>query len=147
MKSIRHHFHSPALGLFIVRLVAGVIFIFEGLSKLSNMHATIGYFASLGFGAALAWIVAFVELLGGISLIIGFWTKFFSFLLSVTMLVAIIKVTAPMGLEMSMAPILLLAISIAVLFSGCGAYSVCRWNHKDCTECSNGTCACGHGMK
>ena len=147
MKSIRHHFHSPALGLFIVRLVAGVIFIYSGLIKFSDMHGTIAGFASMGFGAAFAWIVAFIELLGGISLIIGFWTKFFSFLLSIVMIVAIIKVTGPMGLEMSMAPILLLAISISVLFSGCGAYSVCRWNHSDCKECSDGTCACGHGMK
>lgn len=147
MKSIRHHFHSPALGLFIVRLVAGVIFIYSGLEKLSNMHATTAAFASMGFGLALAWIVALIELLGGVSLVIGLWTKFFSFLLSVTMIVAIIKVTGPMGLEMSMAPILLLAISIAVLFSGCGAYSVCRWGHKDCSECSDGTCACDHGMK
>ena len=146
MKSIRHHFHSPDLGLFIIRFVAGVIFLYEGIQKLSNMHATIGYFASLGFGAALAWITALVEVAGGVSLIIGLWSKFFSFLLAITMIVAIVKVTGPAGIEMSFAPLLLLSVAIAVLFSGCGAYSVCRWNHRNCQECKSGTCTCNHGM-
>lgn len=146
MKSIHHHFHSPALGMFIIRLVAGVIFMFSAYMKLADMPMTIGFFATIGLGAFWAWLVAILELAGGLSLIIGIWTKFFSFFLSIIMIVAI-YFTAKGGIEMAMAPLLLLAISVAVLFSGCGAYSVCRWNHKNCQECANGTCACGHGMK
>ncbi|MDB4984655.1 MAG: DoxX family protein [Patescibacteria group bacterium] len=147
MKSIRHHFHSPALGLFIIRFVAGVIFLYEGIQKLNDMHGTIAFFASLGFGAFFAWLVAIIEILGGASLILGLWSKFFSFLLAITMIVAIIKVTGPVGIEMSFAPLLLLSVAIAVLFSGCGAYSICRFGHRNCNECADGTCGCAHGMK
>jgi uncharacterized membrane protein YphA (DoxX/SURF4 family) len=77
MKALKHHFHSPALGLFMIRLVAGVIFIYHGISKLSDMPSTVGFFASLGLGAFFAWLVALVELLGGVSLILGLWSRFF----------------------------------------------------------------------
>ncbi len=146
MQSLKQHFHSPRLGLFIIRLVAGSIFIYHGVSKLSDMHGTVAFFASLGFGAFLAWVVALVELIGGISLILGIFTKVFGALLSVVMLVAILKVTRHMGFASSEGALMLLAASVSVLFSGCGRYSACRFWHKDCAECAqkNG-CACSHG--
>jgi len=84
----------------------------------------VAYFASLGFASFWVWIVAIIEILGGLSLILGLWSKFFSALLAIIMLVVIIHVTGRMGIEMSMAPLMLLATAIAILFSGPGSYSV-----------------------
>ena len=146
MQTFSQHFHSPKLGLFLIRLVAGSIFIYHGITKLSNMEGTITFFASLGFGAFLAWAVALIELLGGISLIIGLFTKVFGALLTAIMLVAIIKVTRHMGFTQSEGALMLLAASVSVLFSGCGRYSVCGWQHKNCNDCKGDKCGCQHGM-
>ena len=148
MEKYKHHFHSPALGIFIIRLVAGAIFLSHGITKLSNMHGTIAFFASLGFGAFLAWAVAIIEVLGGLSFILGLWTKWFGALLAAIMIVVIIKLKASMGLGKSETEFMLLATSIAIIFSGCGHYSICKLWHKDCAECANtNNCTCNHGMK
>ena len=139
---IKKHIHSPALGLFIIRLVAGTIFMFHGIQKLSSMEGTIAFFASLGFGAFLAWVVALVETIGGLALILGYWSKFFSALLAVVMTVAILKVKLSMGFAKAEIDLMLLATTIAVLFSGCGRYSICSFWHKDCNECKGDKCAC-----
>lgn len=142
MDLVKKHFHSPALGLFIIRLVAGSIFMFHGIQKLSSMEGTIGFFASLGFGAVLAWIVALVETIGGLALILGYFSKFFSALLAIIMLVAIFKVKWAAGFSKMEIDLMLLATTIAVLFSGCGRYSICGFWHKDCKNCNGGNCAC-----
>ncbi len=148
MELVRKHLHSPALGLFIIRLVAGTIFIYHGAQKLSNMEGTVAFFGSLGIGAFITWVVALIELVGGISLIIGYWSKFFATALGIIMIVAIFKVKISMGFAAAEIDLMLLATTIAVLFSGCGRYSVCRFWHKDCADCSaNGSCGCGHGIK
>ncbi len=148
MQSLKQHFHSPSLGLFIIRLVAGAIFIFHGVSKLSDMQGTVAFFASLGFGAFLAWAVALIEVAGGLSLILGLWTKFFGALLAAIMIVAILKVKLAMGFQRAEIDLMLLATSVAVIFSGCGRYSICKLWHRDCKDCDqkNG-CACNHGAK
>ncbi len=142
MNQLHKHFFSPALGLFIIRLVAGVIFMFHGISKLSNMEGTVAFFASLGFGAVLAWIVAIVETVGGFALIIGYFSRFFSVLLGIIMLVAIFKVKWSLGFSKLEIDLMLLATLVAVLFSGCGRYSVCAWRHKGTCDSCTKDCGC-----
>ena len=36
---------------------------------------TVGFFASLGYPAALAWAVMLIETLGGVALILGFYAR------------------------------------------------------------------------
>lgn len=148
MQQIKHHFHSPALGLFLIRFVAGVIFIFHGVQKLSNMEGTIAFFGSIGFGALLAWAVALVEVAGGLSLILGIWTKVFGALLAAIMITALFKLKIALGFVASEIDLMLLATSLAVIFSGCGKYSICKFWHKDCTDCKDSSgCGCSHGTK
>ena len=147
MQSLNQHFHSPKLGLFIIRLVAGSIFIYHGVTKLQDMPGTVAFFASLGFGAFLAWAVAIIELVGGISLILGIFTKVFGALLSAIMIVAILKVTRHAGFMASEAALMLLAASVSVLFSGCGRYGVCGLMHKSCNSCQGNKCGCSCEVK
>jgi putative oxidoreductase len=79
-----------------LRILLGLAFLYHGLPKFSGAgHAGFtGMLHNLGFPAAAfwAWLVAFVEVLGGIALLIGFVVPIASALLVVEMLVAMFKV-------------------------------------------------------
>ena len=142
-------FRSHHAGLFLLRLVMGVIFIQAGWEKLAHMTPTIGYFASIGFGAFFAYLVAILEFAGGIGLIIGWWTRFFSLSLAIIMVFAIILATRHMGFMGSETPLLLIAGTLTVFLSGCGKYSMCAKMHgARCAACkADGKCECQHYEK
>jgi len=121
---------NPSLGLFLIRLALGIVFIAHGWSKFGNMDQTIGFFGSLGLPSVVAYLVAIVELLGGIAMIVGFYTTTFGFLLSIVMvgaifLVKIGKMDAGLigGYELELT---LLAASLAVALVGAGKFSVSK---------------------
>lgn len=74
------------------RLVIGWVFLMAGYGKLGNLEQVVGYFESLGIPLASvqAPFIAVLELVGGIALIFGLGTRLFSFLLAMTMTVAIL---------------------------------------------------------
>ncbi|CAM3388856.1 DoxX family protein [Paenibacillus lupini] len=83
----------------IMRVVLGIIFVFHGVDKfqmgLSNVDA---WFSSIGIPGFLAYVVAPVELVGGILLIVGLFTRYVSGLLVVILLGAIITAKLSVGL-------------------------------------------------
>lgn len=120
--------HNKDLGLLILRVVIGIIFAVHGYMKFTGIAGTIGFFGVLGFPAYMAYVVAAVEFVGGISLIIGFGSKVASALLAITMLVAIVKVHGPKGFSAGAGGyeyvLSLLAATVGILFTGPGKYSV-----------------------
>ncbi len=91
---------NPELGLTILRIVLGVIFIAHGLPKLTGgIEATAQFFGGLGIPAPMlaAWFIALLETLGGITLIIGLFVTPAALLLTVHMLTGIILVHASNG--------------------------------------------------
>lgn len=121
--------------MLIIRLSVAATFIFHGWMKIQNMEGTVAFFASLGFGALLTYIVTYVEFLGGILMALGVMTRLVGGLFAVTMLVAIYTVHLKNGFN-SMAggyefQLLLIACSIAIAMIGPGAISVhSKWCHK-----------------
>lgn len=113
-------------GLLFLRIGVGAIFLMTGWIKVSDMHSTIGFFASLGFAAFWAYLVTAVELLGGITVLlgIGVYTRVASKLLSIVMLVAIylLHINNPEA----MAPIAILFMTLTLMCTGPGKYSVVR---------------------
>jgi putative oxidoreductase len=92
------------------------------------MEGTIGFFASLGFGAMLTYIVAYGEFLGGIAIALGVATRFFGGLFAIIMAVAIYSVHFKNGFN-NMAGgyefnLLLLACSVAIALVGPGKLSL-----------------------
>jgi putative oxidoreductase len=85
--------------LLPLRIALGFMFIAAGLPKLIGLiegtSQVPGYFATLQipFPILSAWLVALIETIGGIFLIIGFFTFVTSALLAVIMIVAIITTT------------------------------------------------------
>ncbi len=106
-------------GLLVLRIGVGIIFIFAGWMKVSDLHATVGMFASMGFGAFWAYVASFAELLGGIAVILGFYTRIAAGFLAITMAVAI-SVTFK-NPEMMMTPMALLFSNLSLILSGGGA--------------------------
>lgn len=80
-------------GALILRVVLGITFFIHGLVKFQGgIENTVGWFASIGLPGALAYVVAIIELVGGIALIIGLGSRIVSALLALLMAGATLKV-------------------------------------------------------
>ncbi|WP_051910353.1 DoxX family protein [Lysinibacillus sp. BF-4] len=104
------------IGLLIARILLGVIFFLHGLAKFQGgISGTAEFFGSIGLPGALAYIVAIIELVGGILIILGLFTKVISLLFIVVMLGAIgtVKLEAGFldGFELELT---LISLSIAM---------------------------------
>ena len=145
--------HKPwckHLGLLVLRLILGAIFVYHGYGKLTNIEATAGFFSMLHIPMAtvMAYVVGLVELVGGALLILGLFTCIASMLLMVVMLVALFTAhlgkpfSGPMGLEF---PLAVLGGLAALAGTGGGKWVV--WKKGCCTSACAGkdgaTCACG----
>ena len=76
----------------LARLALGWIFVQSGWGKLHNLESVIEYFGSLGIPAPhlQAPFVAGVELVGGLLVLGGLFTRFVSVPLAITMVVALL---------------------------------------------------------
>ncbi len=75
----------------LARVMIGWVFFWAGYGKLGNLEPVIGYFNSIGipFANIQAPMVAGLELLGGLALVLGFATRYFSAVLIGIMAVAL----------------------------------------------------------
>ncbi len=118
------------IGLTILRIVVGVIFLAHGSQKLFvfGFAGITGAFAQMGVPAAglLGPFVALVEFFGGLALITGLLTRLASLGLMSTMIVAISLVHvkggffSPTGIEF---PLSLLGSTVLLAVTGAGAWS------------------------
>ncbi|MGB8011811.1 MAG: DoxX family protein [Terriglobales bacterium] len=114
------------LALLVLRLVLGAILIAHGYHKVfGGFHHHMDMVASLGLPRWLAYLSAGTEFFGGIAVILGLFTRFFSLAIAIEMGVAIWKVhfksglTGPNGFEF---PLALAAIALALLSFGGGPW-------------------------
>ncbi len=83
----------------IMRVVLGILFLAHGISKFQmGMDGVAGWFQSVGIPGFLAYVVSPIELVGGILLIIGLFTRYVSILLIIVLLGAIFTVKLSAGL-------------------------------------------------
>lgn len=84
-----------------LRLVIGFGFLYHGLPKFSGQghEMFVGMLQNIGIPAAglMSWVVAIVEVFGGVALIAGAFVSVVSVLLIIDMLVAIFMVHLPAG--------------------------------------------------
>jgi putative oxidoreductase len=81
------------LGATILRVFLGATFLIHGAAKFQGgIENTVGFFESLGLPGFTAYLVAFIELAGGLAMILGVGTRIISILFAIVLAVAIIKV-------------------------------------------------------
>ncbi|MBT2688783.1 DoxX family protein [Bacillus sp. ISL-47] len=81
------------VGTLILRVVLGLTFFVHGLVKFQGgIENTAGWFSSIGLPGFLATVVAGIELVGGIALVLGLFSRVVSALFVLLMAGAIIKV-------------------------------------------------------
>lgn len=122
-------------GPLIVRFVLGTFFIVNGWPKLINLEQTQGYFNMMGLPGEMALLIGLLEVIGGLFLIIGLLTRIVSLLFAIEMISAFIIVNIskviilPEGYELGLLSIsiLFMAISISLLLTGPGKFSI-EWN-------------------
>jgi putative oxidoreductase len=124
-------------GMLPLRIVVGLVFLMHGGQKLFvfGLSGTAGAMTQMGIplpGLA-AVVVTFVELLGGLAILTGLFTRWAGVLLAIDMAVAILKVRlgggffAPSGFELELT---LLAAALTLAAVGAGGVSVDRLLHR-----------------
>lgn len=111
MKKIIHWFMDPPVTgqstILIIRLMAGGVFFWEGILKFVYTNQGVGRFTKLGFPfpETTAHFVATGEIIGGLLLIFGLFTRFVSFYFIVQMIVAVLTTKISLYLGTSPLPV------------------------------------------
>ncbi len=115
----------------ILRVVLGVIFLYHGYAKFGmGTEAIAGFFGAVGIPMAgfFAPLVIWVEMIGGVALILGVLTHWVSKLFVIISLVALFMVHIKNGFSIAQNGyefiLLILAASVTTMIMGAGKYSV-----------------------
>jgi uncharacterized membrane protein YphA (DoxX/SURF4 family) len=123
-------------GMLLLRVVVGVVFIAHGWQKLQMIDGIIGFFGKLGFAPFLAYVVAWTELLAGLGMLLGVFTRIAGYLIAIIMAIAMFSVKFKIGFlggyELDLT---LLVAALALAWNGPGKLSV-----------ANKICGCGKCM-
>ncbi len=132
-------FVAPFL-LLVLRLYFGWLLVVTGFGKWMNIHAVGEFFASLSLPYPLlsAYMVATFEVLGGLALVLGLFSRFFGLILSCVFIVAYLtahkEAVAALGTSPSLfvqqEPFLYLLTALLVYSFGPGLFSIDYWLEK-----------------
>ena len=134
--------YKPSLGLLFIRIAIGLVFVMHGWMKFNNADMINGMFSGMGFPMGTAMFITYLELIGGVALILGIIPRVFAVLFAIEMLVAI-YVTGffANGYKQHELEIVLLLLSLGIAFAGTGRWSV--WA-CECRNCGGMTCKDDH---
>ncbi len=111
MKKIINWFLNPPVTgqstILIIRLMAGTVFFWEGILKFVYTNQGVGRFTKLGFPfpETTAHFVAVGEIIGGLLLIFGLFTRITAFYFVIQMIVAVLSTKIDLYLGTSPLPL------------------------------------------
>lgn len=112
----------------IARIFLGHIFVLAGLSKVGNIEGTMGYMDAMGVPGMLVYPVIALEVLGGLAVILGWFTRPAALALAgFTVLAAIIfhhNFADQMQMILFMKNIAMTGGLLLLALYGAGAYSI-----------------------
>lgn len=119
------------LSVVILRVVLGFTFFIHGLVKFQGgIENIVGWFSSIGLPGFLAYGVALIEVVGGLALVVGLFTRWVSILIALLMIGATLKVKLAVGFlgngqmagyELDLA---FLAMAVSIAITGSKAYAL-----------------------
>lgn len=116
---------------FVLRVVTGAVFAMHGYQKFTGgVDKTAGFLDSLGFPAATVFAVILIaaELLGGIALILGLFTRPVAKILAIVAVVALFTVHVSKGFFIAKGGyefiLLILAATVSILITGPGKFAL-----------------------
>jgi len=114
----------------LLRLGFGLLFLVSGVLKFLNLEGTSQFIASVGIPLAsiFAFLVAIVEVVGGIFLLLGLWTRWTSLWLAIFLLIILLVIQVPSFVKTGVPTNLL---NVFALFLGLLALS-CLGTRKWC---------------
>lgn len=132
---------AAGFALTIVRIVLGIIFFMHGGQKVmgwfggGGLAATVSGMTQMGLPAAIVYVVAFTEFLGGIALVFGILTRLAAFGILCVMVGAVVTVHWKNGFFINwyMTPgkghgyeynLALIAMSLSLILGGSGCCSI-----------------------
>ena len=132
---------SPSWAITVIRVALGVVFFAHGAQKVFGwfggygLKGTTGYFVSIGLPLPVAYAACFLELLGGVGLLLGLFTRLAALAIIAMMAGAIAKVHWPHGffINWELAPgkghgleanLTFIAMAVACVIAGGGALSL-----------------------
>ncbi|WP_227356821.1 DoxX family protein [Haladaptatus salinisoli] len=124
---------SRTWGPLLIRVAVGLVVLVHGVGKLFAVGPAAmpvskfaGFLAGLGlpFASPLAWVVAVVEVGGGLLLLLGLFTRITALVLAVEMVVATALVHLPKGYSDSELTVVLALAALSLVASGAGELSV-----------------------
>ncbi len=116
------------VAITFLRVVAGLIFVYFGWLKLTkDKEVKIRFFEEAGFKPAIFWLylIAFVEIIVGVMIVVGFLTQIASMIASLIMFASIIiKLWKPSSLPNTTDfYILFFVVFFYLMFTGAGAFA------------------------
>ncbi len=111
MKKVINWFSNPPVtgqsAILLLRLMAGGVFFWEGILKFVYLNQGLGRFTKLGFPMPelTANFIATTEIIGGLLLLLGLFTRFTAFWFICEMIVAILSTKISLYLGTSPLPL------------------------------------------
>ena len=120
-------FIDKQLALFLLRAVLGAVMIYYGQAKLRDLKANTKDFESMGFKPAWLWgsLVAFIEFVGGVSILLGFLVPLWAGTFAIQMIVGTIwKIKSGKSFRDYSYDLQLLVMCLILIAFGSGAFSL-----------------------
>lgn len=130
-KKIMSILNNPNLGLLLIRIALGSVFIAHGWAKFGDLNSTVIFFVSLGLAPIVAYLVTAIELIGGVLMVFGVSTRIVGLAFVAVMIGAISTVKIDRGFMGGYEfELTLLLVSLAMAFLGGGKFRA--WRSCDC---------------
>jgi putative oxidoreductase len=128
MEATRGNSQVLNVSLLILRLIVGVLLFVAGAGKVFGwfggfgIESSLQYYAAMGIVPLWAYVSMYTELIGGLFLILGFFTRVAGFFLAINMFFATIY-SISLGAILLM-PLIFLLIILFVSWKGPGKFSL-----------------------